>query len=94
MIKYEELPGALGPGMKRYIEQGIQPGRFLTAVICNNLKESFAQADDFNQELMFDIVKWMYNEAPIDCWGSPSRMRRWIKDHDGVIVEGLPEFPE
>ena len=93
-MDYSELPGSLVPSMQRYIEHGVQPGRFLTAVICNNLKESFAQADDYNQELMFDIVKWMYNKAPMVCWGSPSRMRKWIQSFGRDVIETLPEFPE
>jgi hypothetical protein len=94
MIDYSKLPGSLAPGMERYIEQGIQPGSFLTAVVCNNLKESFMRADDFNQQLMFEIVSWMYNEAPMTCWGSPSRVRKWIGGFNQEIHERLPEFPE
>ena len=94
MMNYSKLPGSLAPGMERYIEHGIQPGSFLTAVLCNNLKESFAQADDFNQQLMFEIVSWMYNEAPLMCWGSPARVRKWIKEYSREVIERLPEFPE
>ena len=91
MLNYSKLPGSLVPGMTRYIEHGIQPGRFLTCVLCNNLKESFAQADDYNQVLMFDIVKWIYNEAPMTCWGSPARVKKWIKSFDRDVIERLPK---
>jgi len=66
-------------GMQRYIEKGIAPGDFLTAVICNDLTESFARADDINRGIMFDIVCFMYNEAPSLCWGSREIMDAWIK---------------
>ncbi len=91
MQNYEELPASLVSGMRLYIEQGVQPGGFLTAVICNNLKESFMRADAFNQHLMFEIVKWMYNEAPSLCWGSPARMKHWIEQSGKEIHEPLPE---
>lgn len=94
MTDYSKLPSSLAPGMQRYLEQGVQPGSFLTAVICNNLKEAFVKADDFNQELMFEIVKWMYNEIPRLCWGSPARVENWMKRFGKEVREPLPQFPE
>ena len=91
MLNYSELPEGLASGMERYIEEGIQPGSFLTAVICNNLREAFARADDNNQKLMFDIVKWMYNEAPSHCWGSPALVLKWVQKFDRGLVERLPK---
>jgi len=80
MINYKRLPEHIQGGAQRYIEQGILPGDFLQAVICNNLKESFARADDINIHRMFDIVNFFYNEAPSACWGSKKSMRDWIND--------------
>jgi len=76
---YSKLPGSLQNGMKRYIEEGVIPGHFLRAVLENNLSESFARADDMNRLHMYDIVSWMYNEAPIDCWGSEKKVKAWIE---------------
>ena len=78
-IKYELLPEHIRIGMRLYIEEGVQPGHFLTAVICNDLKESFARADDTNRMRMFDVVRFMYNVAPGACWGSAKKMNNWIK---------------
>ena len=77
-IDYNILPEHLRPGTKRYIEERIQPGNFLTAVICNNLKESFARADDICLERMFNIVDFFYNQAPMNCWGSEEKMKAWL----------------
>ncbi|GAG54996.1 unnamed protein product, partial [marine sediment metagenome] len=63
-INYSKLPSHIRASTKRYIEHGVKPGDFLTAVICNDLKESFARADEINTERMFDIVSFFYNEAP------------------------------
>ncbi|HEC66848.1 MAG TPA: hypothetical protein ENI23_16355 [bacterium] len=84
---YKKLPEHIRDSVQRYIEQGAPPGDFLTAVIRNDLKESFGRADDINIARMFDIVDFFYNEAPLECWGSPEEMEKWIKDGgvDGII---------
>lgn len=77
-ISYEGLPEHIRGGIKRYIEEKIPPGGFLTAVLSNDLVRSFASADHVNRHMMFDIVKWLYNEAPKNCWGSPERVKAWL----------------
>ena len=79
MINYDTLPPSLVEGTKLYIEHGILPGSFLRAVISNDLKETFAQADHINRHRVFDIVKWWYQEAPMPCWGSPEKMEEWAE---------------
>lgn len=79
MLNYSTFPPNLQDGIRRYIEDGTTPGSFLRAVIQNKLKESFEQADDENRFNMFNIVKWMYNEAPRACWGSPETVKLWIE---------------
>ena len=83
MYDYTKLPEHIRHGVKIYIEHGIEPGDFLTAVISNDLKGSFAVADEINRDRLFDIVSFFYNEAPMDCWGSRERMAAWIK-HSGL----------
>lgn len=78
-IDYNKLPEGLRGGVKRYIEDGIKPGDFLQAVICNKLMESFARADFDNSVRMYDIVEFFHNEAPLSCWGSVEDMNHWIK---------------
>lgn len=82
MLDYTKLPKRLRSGAKRYIEQGIKPGGFLTAVIQNNLKEAVGKADDEMIRVIPSIVGWFYNEAPYDCWGSKNDMRKWIQLKD------------
>lgn len=89
MLNYNLLPEHLREGSKRYIEYGILPGDFLQAVICNNLRESFARADDINIPRMFDIVSFFYNEAPQPCWGTKEKMNKWIDGFDHSKEIGL-----
>ena len=83
MLSYEKLPELLQAGVRRYIEKGILPGSFLRAVISNNLKESFAQADDENETRLKEIVGWFYWECPGPAWGSPEKMKEW-KEQGGL----------
>jgi hypothetical protein len=91
MLNYVKLPFNLRGGTQRYIEQGIPPGSFLTAVLENKLKESFIAADDENRDGMFHIVSWFYNEAPLACWGSPEKVAAW-KEAGGLV--GLTALAE
>ena len=78
-LNYDGLPDHIRGGMQRYVENRVSPGGFLTAVLCNDLRESFARADDINRLRMFDIVSWLYNEAPSPCWGSPEKVKNWLR---------------
>lgn len=77
-IDYSDLPEHAQASVQRYIEHGIEPGSFTTAVICNDLTGAIRYADDINRARLHDIVSWFYNEAPAPCWGSAEKMDAWI----------------
>ena len=79
-IDYDKLPEHIRPGFQEYIEHRIQPGGFIMAVLCNNLVESFGRADEINQGRLFDIVSFLYNEAPSICWGSQEKVEAWLAE--------------
>lgn len=70
----DDLYGAL----ERYLNQGINPGSFLTAVLENNLMEAFGRADDTNSINLRNIVGYVYNNIPGSSWGSPERVKNWV----------------
>lgn len=74
---YEELPRNLRKPMEMWVEKHFPPGGFLQHVIANDLKESFARADDVNSVFLKVIVSWLYREAPSVCWGSPKKLFDW-----------------
>lgn len=82
-INYQTLPLGLHGTMQRYIDQRAPAGSFGTAVLSNNLREACATADDFNRHALFEIVSWLYNEAPSACWGSPEKVQQWLANEDG-----------
>ena len=89
MDNYAELPEGLQGGMKRYIEDGISTGHFLTAVLSNDLLGAVSRADGTNIKLLPEIVRWIYNEAPSNCWGTAKQVQAWqgtVKEFTGGRV--------
>jgi len=72
------IPERMRGAIRCYIERGIPPGHFLTAVLCNDLREAVARADDENKKLLSNYVLFLYNCAPLRCWGSPALFEAWI----------------
>lgn len=77
-VDYSTLPEHMRQGAEDYIERGYKPGSFLYAVLTNDLVEAFGHADDSNLAAMHTWAKWLYNEAPRTCWGSPERVAEWL----------------
>ena len=75
-----EIPDYMVEAIKRYINQRIRPGSFLTAVICNDLCGAVGQADDWNIRNIPAYVAYFYNEAPSTCWGSRAKMEAWLEN--------------
>lgn len=72
------LPLHLIKSLQGYVEQFIPTGGFLRACLENDLKEACGRADSQNRYLIFDIVRFMYNELPLNCWGSREVVAQWI----------------
>lgn len=70
----EDLYGAL----ERYLNNGIMPGSFLTAVLENNLCEAFGRADSGNSANLKNIVGYIYNNFPSNAWGSRERVDNYL----------------
>jgi hypothetical protein len=96
MFNYKTFPNPhMVIGLELYFERGIEPGSFMTAVLCNDLKGACARADWMNQRLIFQTVEWLYNEAPAGSWGSPEAYETVIRaggsmgrNHGSVVLEG------
>ncbi|MDP3703891.1 MAG: hypothetical protein Q8R78_05845 [Candidatus Omnitrophota bacterium] len=67
--------------IRRYIDEGLRPGDFLTAVIDNDLKEAVSRADDENLANLPAFICYFYNEAPAGCWGSRENRLAFLKKH-------------
>ena len=88
MKNYELLAENLREPMRLYIEHRIEPGGFLSAVLCNDLSRACGNADHINRYRLFDIVSWIYNEAPSTCWGSERKFNAWLSGNEDCSPRG------
>jgi hypothetical protein len=77
------IPDSMIGGLRRWIENGTEPGHFLTAVLLNDLRGAVERADDTNIHRLADYVKFLHNYAPSGCWGSMDNYLRWL-GHKGL----------
>ena len=64
---------------RAYIRHRTAPGRFVRAVLENNLYGAFVQADPENKYHLEQIVRYMMNEVPVEAWGAAERVEQWLK---------------
>ena len=76
------IPEYTKAAIDRYVNDRLQPGGFLTAVLTNNLMDAHNRADDQNSAAMEDILKYVYWEIPSLAWGSEEKVAAWLRgDH-------------
>ena len=52
-------------GIERYVEHGIMPGHFLTALFSDKLTDTFARADGTNGLIVKEWVQWIHWEMRV-----------------------------
>ena len=62
-----------------YIIYGIIPGRFLAAVLANDLTQAVAAGSKEDFSLLKEYIAFLRRFAPKECWGSPSKVNKWCK---------------
>ena len=73
------IPAATLQGLRNYIEHKIPTGGFLKAVLQNDLFSAFSRADPGNRAALGDIVMFMVNEAPRNCWGDREAVNAYMQ---------------
>lgn len=79
----ELVPEHLRSGLQLYIERGLPPGHFLTAVLENDLMEAMGRADEISRAGLFTLCQFLYCYAPRGCHGSRLKVYEWVK-HSGL----------
>lgn len=91
MIDYSTFPAPhLADGLRRYVEHGIAPGRFLAAVLKNDLEGAVLWADPASLRQLGPIVQWLIRELPMPAWGSEANYLGTIRT-GGLLPATLGE---
>lgn len=72
------IPYHMREGVRLYIEHGVMTGSFQTALMSNDLRGACEAADDINRHCLFDYCRFLYCDAPSECWGSPGKVSAWM----------------
>jgi hypothetical protein len=76
---YSILPAHMRDGARMYIEQGVPPGGFLTAVLSNDFKGAFGRADETNLRHMQAWAQWVVWNCPSIAQGSAEKVAAWVE---------------
>jgi len=79
-----DVPAGLIDGLVQYCAARRPMGGFLTAVVKNDLKEAVGRADPVNLLALHEIVVFLFNHAPGQCWGSPELVEAWLASGEPV----------
>jgi hypothetical protein len=72
------LESATEAAIIRYVNSHVRPGGFLSALVSNDLVETFRAADDNNGRLVREIVGWFYNYPTSQCWHGSREHAHWL----------------
>ena len=93
-INYSLVPEEYRGNMERYIvgrEIAHDLPDFLVACIKNDLLNAVTMADHKNLQRLPDIMRFLYNDAPSECWGSLQAYERWLY-LDNMNTKPLPNI--
>ena len=74
---WEMIPKLMRSGLWLWVNNGHHPGSFLSALLANNLTETFRRADDQNGGIIGNYARFLYNWCPAPCYGSPEKVKDW-----------------
>jgi hypothetical protein len=72
-----DVPPHLRPALERWVQRGILPGGFLSAVLCDDLGAARVRADSVSLASLPALLAWRDNHAPPECWGNALAVRTW-----------------
>lgn len=81
---WEWIPDYMREGMMNWIERGVLPGGFLTAILSNDFMGACNKADETNSRNLMNYAKFLYNAAPTGSFGGVKEVREW-HDKGGLI---------
>jgi hypothetical protein len=79
-FRYWQIPNLSGRALDRYIALGIEPGAFLSALLCNDLLGALEHGDEYNLSNLPAYGAYLYNHAPRSCYGSKQKVVLWVEE--------------
>ena len=77
---WKPIPSHLQSGLQAYIETGRPTGGGLRAILEDRaLSYCLARLDDEVKPRVFDVVRFLFNNAPNHCWGSEEKVENWLE---------------
>lgn len=73
-----KCPEGVKHSLNLYVEHRLHTGGFLKAVLENDLVGAVSRADRESLSSLGDIVAYVFNELPGDCWGNPEKVDQWL----------------
>ena len=74
---YPNVPEYTIEALNNWAQFGLPPGGFIAAVLANDLSDAVDRADQDNEAALVDIVRYVINELPMDCWGTDAKIAAW-----------------
>jgi ribosomal protein L40E len=84
------VPEHLRAGLVRYFADGILPGGFLQAVLCNDLREAIARAAPGAVSALEPLVTFLEHHAPAIAWSSRDRVLAWTTTPQRLEIPAPP----
>lgn len=75
----QHLPQHLRSGLADYLTHRQPTGRFLRAILENDLREAVLRADPVSQGAFRELVLFLDNHAPPQSHGCPEAVRQWLE---------------
>jgi len=85
-FNYEDLPQK--DAIDAYVKTGRPVGDFLYAVLTNDLQGANSHADEMNLTMIPVYCRYLYNECPSSCFGSPEIYEAWRRKGGLEGMEG------
>ena len=64
--------------LKRYMENQIETGGALRAILENDLFGAMGRLDLDHRDALHSTVKWIYNHLPVVAYGSRKKVDEWL----------------
>lgn len=72
------VPSYMANSLFLYLQHGLPPGSFLTAILSNNFMEAVSHADANNARCLKEWAQLIYCALPSGSHGSREAVRDWI----------------